>query len=169
VLEVARVLSDPEYRPRRSVAFVLFSGSEQQYLGSRKFIPDFPKLRHVEAFVGVQNIGSGDSVVVLGGGRFPSLYEVAWNRDTVAGRQNIVRGGEKNTARGDARAFEAVGIPSLMFTTQDGMHHNHTTTDMWENIDRRILLTTTTLLTETITQLGEGLYQGRSQQSRMLR
>ena len=169
VLETARLLSDPEYRPHRSVAFVLFSGSEQQYMGSRQFIADFPRLRKVEAFVGAQNIGSGDSVVVLGGGRFPSLYDIAAQRDTAHYRQNIVKGGKKSLARGDARAFETIGVPSLMFTTQNGMHHNHVTTDIWENIDRRILGITTTLMVETVVEIGEGLYQGRSPQSRALR
>lgn len=169
VLEVARLLSNPDYRPHRSVAFVLFSGSEQQYLGSRQFVADFPKLRFVEAFIGAQNIGSGDSVVVLGGGRFPTLYDIAYDRDTIHNRQNIVHGGKKSLARGDARAFEAIGVPSLMFTTQNGMHHNHVTTDIWENIDRRILGITTTLMLETVAEIGEGLYQGRSPQSRALR
>lgn len=169
VLETARLLSNPDYRPHRSVAFVLFSGSEQQYLGSRQFVADFPKLRRVEAFVGVQNIGSGDSVVVLGGGRFPTLYDIAAQRDTAHYRQNIVHGGKKSLARGDARAFETIGVPSLMFTTLNGMHHNHVTTDIWENIDRRILGITTTLVVETVAEIGEGLYQGRSPQSRALR
>ncbi len=169
VLETARLLSNPDYRPRRSVAFVLFSGSEQQYLGSRQFVADFPKLRFVEAFVGAQNIGSGDSVVVLGGGRFPTLYDIAHDRDTTHDRQHIVKGGKKNLARGDARAFEAIGVPSLMFTTLNGMHNNHVTTDIWENIDRRILGIATTLMLETVAEIGEGLYQGRSPQSRALR
>ena len=168
VLETARLLSNPDYRPHRSVAFVLFSGSEQQYLGSRRFIADFPQLRRVEAFVGAQNIGSGDSLVVLGGGRFPSLYDLARCHDTAHYRQHIVAGGKKSLARGDARAFEAIGVPSLMITTHDGMHHNHVTTDIWENIDRRILLQAATLMVETVAEIGEGLYQGRSPQSRAL-
>ena len=38
VLETARLLSQADYRPRRSVLFVIFSGSEQQYAGSRAFV-----------------------------------------------------------------------------------------------------------------------------------
>ena len=55
-----------------------------------------------------------------------------------------------------------------MITTHDGMHHNHVTTDIWENIDRRILLQAATLMVETVAEIGEGLYQGRSPQSRAL-
>ena len=219
VLETARLLSQTDYRPRRSVAFVLFSGSEQQYLGSRSFIADFPLLRRVEAFVNVQNIGYGDSLLVLGDNRYPALWNLArfcdtsahvfnnsfkelqriWPEATITGnlkgdsvvrtsdcrfpvmrksgnnnfladgRYDIMLSNGKSNPRGDARAFDKIGIPSVVITTHDGMHHNHVTTDMWENIDRRILTLATQLTSDLVAQLGEGLYQGRSQQSKLLR
>lgn len=161
VLETARLLSQADYRPRRSVLFVIFSGSEQQYAGSRAFVELYPQLKRAEAFVNVQNIGYGDSVAVMGGLKYPSLEALVLDRDTVAGRLNAVRGGEPKGLRGDARAFDAAKIPSVVITTTRGMHHNHTTTDVWENIDRRILTICSQLLTETVAELGEGLYQGR--------
>ena len=162
VLETARLLSQADYRPRRSVLFVIFSGSEQQYAGSRAFVELYPQLKRAEAFVNVQNIGYGDSVDVLGGYKYPTLESLVLDRDTVAGRMNIVRGGEPKGLRGDARALDAVHIPSVVITTTRGMHHNHTTTDVWENIDRRIVTLCSQLVTETVAELGEGLYQGRN-------
>ena len=162
VLETARLLSQADYRPRRSVLFVIFSGSEQQYAGSRAFVELYPQLKRAEAFVNVQNIGYGDSVDVLGGFKYPTLESLVLDRDTVAGRMNIVRGGEPKGLRGDARALDAVHIPSVVITTTRGMHHNHTTTDVWENIDRRIVTICSQLVTETVAELGEGLYQGRN-------
>ena len=162
VLETARLLSQADYRPRRSVLFVIFSGSEQQYAGSRAFVELYPQLKRAEAFVNVQNIGYGDSVDVLGGFKYPTLESIVLDRDTVAGRMNIVRGGEPKGLRGDARALDAVHIPSVVITTTRGMHHNHTTTDVWENIDRRIVTICSQLVTETVAELGEGLYQGRN-------
>lgn len=162
VLEAARVLSMADYRPRRSVLFVIFSGSEQQFAGSRNFVEVYPQLDKAEAFVNVQNIGYGDSVAVLGGMKYPTLESVVFDRDTVTGRLNVVRGGEPQGVRGDARAFDAAKIPSVVITTTRGMHHNHTTTDVWENIDRRILTICSQLATETVAELGEGLYQGRN-------
>ena len=162
VLETARLLSQADYRPRRSVLFVIFSGSEQQYAGSRAFVELYPQLKRAEAFVNVQNIGYGDSVDVLGGFKCPTLESLVLDRDTVAGRMNIVRGGEPKGLRGDARALDAVHIPSVVITTTRGMHHNHTTTDVWENIDRRIVTICSQLVTETVAELGEGLYQGRN-------
>ena len=162
VLETARLLSQADYRPRRSVLFVIFSGSEQQYAGSRTFVELYPQLKRAEAFVNVQNIGYGDSVAVFGGLKYPTLENLVLDRDTVAGRMNVVRGGEPKGLRGDARAFDAARIPSVVITTTRGMHHNHTTTDVWENIDRRIVTICSQLVTETVAELGEGLYQGRN-------
>ena len=169
LLETARVLSDKDYRPKRSILFVLFSGGEQQYLGSRMFAETYPQMRRVEAFVGVQNVGYGDSVVVLGGAKYPALCENLLMHDTVAGRNNVVRGGEPTSPRGDARAFDALGIPSMVVTTHDGMHYTRVTGDIWENIDRRILTITAQLVAETVAELGEGLYMGRSLSSKGMR
>lgn len=161
VLETARLLSKPEYRPKRSVLFVIFSGSEQLYAGSRQFVELYPQMKRIEAFVNVQNIGYGDSVTVLGGLKYPSLEELVLDRDTVTGRMNAVRSEEAQGVRGDARAFDAEKIPSVVITTTRGMHHNHTTTDIWENIDRRIITICSQLAMESVAELGEGLYQGR--------
>ena len=216
VLETARLLSQSAYRPKRSVLFVLFGGGEQQFLGSRMFVNSYPKLNRIEAFINMQNIGYGDSLVVLGDNRYPSLWEEAHFCDTssrtfdmsfndiqrlwpsatmhgnnkgdslvmlddyrftimkkltshsflVGGRHNMMLPAEKSNPRGDARAFDAVGIPSLVITTHHGMHHNHVTTDVWENIDRRILTLAAQLAADLTCQIGEGLYQGRSPKSR---
>ena len=168
VLEVARLLSKPAYRPRRSILFVLFSGSEQQFLGSRIFLHNYPKLRKVEAFVNAQNLGCGDSLLVLGDGHYPTLLDIARTRDA-AHFSLISRASGNTTPRGDARGFDHIGIPSLVFTTLNGMHHNRVTTDIWENIDRRILAAATQVMAETVRELGDGIYQGRSRKSKALK
>lgn len=166
VLETARLLSQPDYRPKRSVLFVLFSASEQQYLGSRQFAKGFKKLRRIEAFVNVQNIGYGDSVVVLGGDHYPTLYQLALDRDTAIGHHHVMRSIQPGEPRGDARVFDAMRLPSLVITTYNGMQHNHVTTDIWENIDRHILTASAQQALETVAELAEGLYVGRSPQSK---
>lgn len=169
LLETARVLSNPDYRPKRSVLFVVFSGSEQQYVGSRQFLETYPKQSRIEAFVGAQNIGGGDSLLVLGGSKYPSLYAIASARDTLPGRHNMKQEVEFSSPRGDARAFDVYGIPSLVFTTWNGMHNNHTTTDIWENVDRRVMTMAAQLMAETVAELGEGLYMGRNPKSKVIR
>ena len=59
-----------------------------------------------------------------------------------------------------------MGIPSLVFTTLNGMQHNRVTTDVWENIDRRILSAATQVMVETVRELSDGIYQGRSRKSK---
>lgn len=168
VLETARLLSQPQYRPRRSVLFVLFSGSEQQYLGSRIFLRNFSKLRKVEACINLQSIGSGDSIVLLGDNHYPTLWEIARVRDS-ANHGLIWQNPELTNPRGDARGFDVIGIPSLVFTTLRGLQHNHVTTDIWENIDRRILTAASQVAVETVRELCDGLYQGRSPRSKSLK
>ena len=165
VLEVARLLSLPQYRPRRSVLVVFFSGSEQLFLGSRIFLSGYPKLRKVEAFVNAQNLGCGDSLLVLGDNHYPGLYDIALRRDS-AHFELISARSAKTNPRGDARAFDQIGIPSLVFTTLNGMQHNRVTTDVWENIDRRILTAATQVMAETVRELSDGIYQGRSRKSK---
>ena len=166
VLEVARCMSHAGYRPKRSVLFVLFSGGEQQYLGSREFLARYPKLSRVEAFVNVQNIGCGDSLTVLGDNRYPTLWEIAHSHDTAADRGFMARSDEKTNPRGDARAFDRRRIPSIVITTHNGLQHNHVSSDIWENIDRSILNKATQLLLETSAELADGRYQGRSPKSK---
>lgn len=168
VLEAARLLSQPEYRPRRSILFVFFSGSEQQYMGSRIFLANYPELRKVEAFINVQNIGHGDSILVLGDNRYPTLWDVAQERDS-ANHSLIWQNPEKTNPKGDARAFDQIGIPSLVFTTHNGLPHNHVTSDIWEDIDRGIMTKTTQVMVETVRELADGYYQGRSLKSKALR
>jgi hypothetical protein len=166
VLEVARILSQSGYSPKRSILFVLFSGGEQQYLGSREFLAQYPKLPRVEAFLNPQNIGSGDSLVVLGDNRYPTLWDICHSHDTAEGRRFMAVNPEKTNPRGDARAFDQRHIPSLVITTKGGMQHNHVSSDIWENIDRRILTKAAQLLLETTAELADGRYQGRSPKSK---
>ena len=168
VLETARLLSQPQFRPRRSILFVLFSGSEQLYLGSRIFLANYPKMRKVEAFINVQNIGCGDSIVLLGDNRYPSLWEIARVRDS-ANHSLIHRSPEATNPRGDARGFDAIGIPSLVFTSLNGLQHNHVPSDIWENIDRRMLTGASQVMVETVRELSDGMYRGRTPKSKSLK
>lgn len=168
VLETARLLSQPQYRPRRSILFVLFSGSEQQYLGSRVFLSNYPKLRKVEAFINVQNIGHGDSIVLLGDNRYPTLWDIARVRDS-ANHGLLWHNPEKTNPKGDARGFDAIGIPSLVFTTLNGLPHNHVSSDIWEDIDRRMLTGVTQVVVETVRELTDGVYRGRSHKSKAMK
>lgn len=167
VLETARLLSMPETEHKRSVIFVLFSGTESQFLGSRIFVSNCDQLSHIDAFVDVECIGNGDSIAVLGNKRFPALWEIANKNDSVH-TQYMVHG-YKTAPRGDAAAFAQVGIPSIVITNYNGNHFSHVPSDIPENIDRTMIQKATSLLFHTVYELCDGDYQGRDPKSRKIK
>lgn len=164
LLEVARMLSLADEQPARSVVFVLFSGAESQYLGSQVFVSNFSPLKRIEAFINIESIGSGDSVMVQGNKRFPHLWNVANDMDSIF--THIMYHGEKTLPRGDAAAFAHVGIPSIVITNWHGYKHAHVPSDIAEHVNRNYLVKATKLAFETVYQLSFGDYQGRSTASR---
>lgn len=169
LLEVARMLHQADMQPRRSVVFVLFAGSQQQHLGSQIFVSNFKPLGRVEAFVGIENVGSGDSLVAMGNGRYPGLYGVACAMDSAFTDHFMARQFDKLPVAPGALAFDKVQIPSLIFTHLNGGKYHHLPSDIPENVDRAYLLRTAKLVYETVYELTFGDYQGRSLRSKKIR
>lgn len=167
LLEVARMLQQSPVQPQRSIVFVVFSGAEQTHLGSQIFVSNFKPLRNIEAFINAECIGSGDSIAVMGNKRFPNIWNIAAEMDSIH-TQSMVHG-FKTLPKGDATAFLHVGIPSLVFSTYNGNKHAHVPSDIPENINRRILTQSTTLMYHTVMELAKGYYQGRSEDSKRIR
>ena len=168
LLETARMLSQSDDQPSRSVVFVLFAGGEQQWLGSRIFVSNFKPLKRIEAYVDVSKIGSGDSIAVLGNRRYPQLWNVARRVDTLYCGNDMLTS-VKTMPKGNAAAFDHVGIPSINFTGYKGNRHAHVPSDIVENIDRKFVLKATQLLFETVLDLSFGEYQGRSNDSKRVK
>ena len=168
LLETARLLQQSYYQPSRSIIFVLFSAGEQQHLGSQIFVSNFKPLDKIEAFVNVTTVGCGDSINVLGNKRYPALWEVAHRVDTLYGSRDM-RVNVKTVPRGDAVAFDHVGIPCINITNYKGNRYAHVPSDIVENIDRRFIVKATQLLFETVLDLSFGEYQGRSAASKRVK
>lgn len=166
LLETARLLSQPQNRPRRNVIFVCFSGAESQYLGSQVFVSNFAQLHQVDAFINIECIGNGDSIAVLGNKRFPKLWQVADRNDSLYVHRMVH--GFKTLPKGDAIAFSEVGIPSLVFSTFNGNRYAHVPSDIAENIDRTLVQQAATLVIRTVDELCGGDYQGRDPKSRQI-
>jgi Zn-dependent M28 family amino/carboxypeptidase len=67
LLEVARVLSQSESRPSRSILFASFSGEEQGLLGSRLYVNDPPRpLSSTVAMINVDHAGIGNGRLTVG-------------------------------------------------------------------------------------------------------
>src|SRR5574344_25209 len=168
LLETGRMLSQAYPQPRRSVVFVVFSGGETQNLGSEIFLSNFNPLKRIEAFINVDCVGAGDSLVAQGNNAFPDLFKVACNMDSAFTNHRLVRG-QKINAKGDAALFAKIGIPSLTFTNLNGNRYNHMPTDIPENIDRQYIVKAAKLVYETVYELTFGDYQGRSMASKKVR
>lgn len=168
LLETARMLQYSYDQPSRSIIFVLFASGQQQHLGSQIFVSNFTPLKSIEAFVNVCTIGSGDSISVLGNKRFPALWDVAKKVDTTYCSSNVVTG-YKTNPKGDALAFEHVGIPAINITNFRGNRHASVPSDIMENIDRDYIVKATQLLFETVLDLSFGEYQGRSNASKRVK
>lgn len=168
LMETARLLQYSEDQPSRSIIFVLFSAGEQQHLGSQIFVSNFKPLKNIEAFVDVTSVGSGDSIAVLGNKRYPKLWNVARRVDTLYCTDDMCVG-FKTMPKGDAAAFDYVGIPSINITGYKGSRHPHVPSDIVENIDRNLIVKATQLLFETVLDLSFGEYQGRSSASKRVK
>lgn len=164
LLEIARLLNYTDEDPGRSIVFVLFSGAESQNVGSDVFVSNFKPLKNIEAFIDIENIGGGDSIMVYGNKRFPFLWDVANQMDKRF--THFMAVGQKTLPKADALPFFKVGIPSIVISNMGGSKHTHLPSDISENIDRSFLLKATKLSFETVYQLSFGDYQGRSTASR---
>lgn len=168
LLETARMLQYSEDQPSRSIVFVLFAAGEQQHLGSQIFVSNFTPLKRIEAFVNVSAVGCGDSIAVMGNKKYPNLWSVAKKVDTTYCTSDVAVA-MKTLPKGDAVAFDHVGIPSINITSYKGHRFNHVPSDIVENIDRRFVVKATQLLFETVLDLSFGEYQGRSNASKRVK
>lgn len=167
VLEVARMLTQCPLPPKRNVVFVLFAGAENEHEGSLEFLKRFKKLKYVEAFVNAESIGAGDSIRVLGNECYPLLYAMADSNDKHHTQAMTHIYSPKPD--GDAAHFNEIGIPSIVITTLNGHIHNHVQEDIPEYIDIEMVRRCTKLMFETVYELSEGIYRGRSLRSRAFR
>ncbi|MBR1792607.1 MAG: M28 family peptidase [Bacteroidales bacterium] len=167
LLEVARMLSEADEFQGRSVVFAIFSGGEQGHIGSDIFVKTFNPLAWIDAFINIECVGSGDSIALLGNKRYPKLWSIAAHNDSLYTQQaklDIMA-----APRTDAVAFDRIGIPSISIFTTNGHRYNHVPSDIPENVNRKMVANTTTLLYHTLIELCNGDYQGRSLESRRTR
>jgi hypothetical protein len=134
VLELARLLAANP--PRRSVAFVLFSGEELGLLGSQWFVEHMPvPTDSVVAMLNFDMVGrlSGDSLIVYGTAtatELPALLDSA----NAAGPRLQVKGVGDGFGPSDHSSFYAKNLPVLHFFTN--LHDDyHAATDDLEKLN----------------------------------
>lgn len=79
VMEVARTLSEGEFKPKRTIIFCCWAGEEMGLIGSRYFV-QYPcagvSIDRVTAYFNLDMVGLGDVIGAPGALNFPSIWEV---------------------------------------------------------------------------------------------
>jgi hypothetical protein len=128
VLALAEAFARNPVRPRRSVAFGLWSSEEAGLFGARRFVerPPVPRERIV-AYLNFDCVGHGDSIEVGGGESYPGFWEAAREIDRRNARLMVEHTGRGGGA--DADPFEEAGIPNLYFASRFSYTHLHQPSD----------------------------------------
>ena len=149
VLEIARILSKPENKPKRSILIVLFASEELGLNGSTFFANNliFPK-ENIKCMFNMDCVGYGDSIQVGGGIDNKELWDLAKSIDENNDQMMI-----SNTWKGggaDSEPFYQMGIKTLYFVTTNSYAHLHKTSDRVETLNPKLFEAITRLTYRTI-------------------
>lgn len=141
VLEVARVLSQTESPPRRSIAFVNFDLEENLLWGSRWFVEHSPRsLNKIRLFMTADLIGRNladldwSGLIVMGGERGTGLPKLISEMTVPPGLEIRILGADIVGTRSDYGPFRDREIPFLFFSC--GQHPDyHTPRDIPERVN----------------------------------
>ncbi|MFC1545752.1 M20/M25/M40 family metallo-hydrolase, partial [Gemmatimonadota bacterium] len=142
-LEVARVLSEAGYRPRRTIIFAGWCGEEMGLIGSRYYVnnpTDGVTMDQVVTAFNMDMVGLGTHIGAPGALNFPSIYEVIIrNQDADVMAALLPRTGGPGGS--DHSGFIELGIESFALMTSGGVGHTdyHQPEDDTWKIDPEIL------------------------------
>lgn len=137
MLEVARVLAQAPYAPRRSILLLSLSGEEQGLLGSRLYTSDpIVPLVNTSAMINVDHAGIGNGRLTVGvTGLEKTIAHEAGQSAGLADRLDLFG----FFPGGDHVPFKEAGVPTITVVS-GGVHpHFHQASDTVETIDPDIL------------------------------
>lgn len=158
VLEVARIMNQLKERPKRTIVFVLFASEESGLHGASHFVKQLQNPKDIVAFINADCVGNGDSIHVLGGIKYPELYQIILNKNKIY--TQFITTEPTGNPGADATPFMEVGIPCAYFKNKNGYHHLHLPSDTPETINRIMLEKQGILCLELLRELGRGSYHG---------
>ena len=132
VVELARVMSESQFRPKRSVLFLLLTGEEAGMFGSQHYIenPLFPLYKSIAA-INVDGVSAFDEVdaFTLLGDEYSELLEYSKAAARHLGLERAPLEGEfsaqQSFLRSDQAMFAIGGIPSAILL-ESFSYRNHT-------------------------------------------
>jgi len=124
-MEVARVLREGGFQPKRTVLFCCWCGEEMGLVGSTYFVNNpygDVSVAKVVTYLNMDMVGLGDILVAPGALDYPSIWEVI-KRDQDADIMTLVRPGVTERMSSDHAAFIRQGIEALALQTREGVGH----------------------------------------------
>ena len=125
VMEVARVLKEGNFRPRRTIIFCAWCGEELGLIGSY-YYGDNPcdgvTMDNVVTYFNMDMVGLGDAIGAPGALNFPSIWEVI-KRDQDEDVMAAVQPSTGGPGGSDQSAFIARGIEAMALMTRGGVGH----------------------------------------------
>lgn len=145
-MEVARVMSEAGYRPRRTIIFCAWSGEELGLIGSRYYVnnpTDGVTMDKVVTYFNMDMVGLGTHIGAPGALNFPSIYEVII-RNQEADVMEALRPRTGGPGGSDHSGFIELGIEAFALMTSGGVGHTdyHQPEDDTWKIDPVILYKT---------------------------
>jgi hypothetical protein len=142
-MEIARVLSEGNHRPRRTIVFAAWCGEEMGLIGSAYFVANPPEgidIDNVVTYFNMDMVGLGNTIGAPGALNFPTIWDVI-KRDQDADVIAAVRPSTGGPGGSDHSAFINQGIEALGLMTSGGVGHPyyHRPEDDTEKIDAEIL------------------------------
>jgi hypothetical protein len=158
-MEIARVLTEGDYRPRRTLIFCLWCGEELGLLGSQHYADnptDGVAMDRVVTYVNMDMVGLGDRIGAPGALNFPEIWEVMI-RDQEPDIISAVDPRTGGPGGSDHSAFVVLGIESLGLMTSGGVGHPdyHQPEDDTEKIEPEILRKTGQFVLQAVTNLAD--------------
>jgi Zn-dependent M28 family amino/carboxypeptidase len=115
-MEVARVLGQAQYKPKRTIVFAAWSGEEMGLLGSNHFGSNPPagiKMDQVVANFNCDMVGLGDAIGAPGALNFPEIWGKVIKRNQDPDVIAVVKPSTGGPGGSDHSTFIAKGIVSM--------------------------------------------------------
>ncbi len=146
VMEVARVLAEGGFKPKRTLLFACWTGEEMGLIGSRHYTDnpcDGVTMDQTVGCFNVDMVGMGEKLRASGALNFPSIWEVI-RRDQDPKIMERIDPSIGGTGGSDHTGFIKRGIESMMLITSGGIGHPdyHQPEDDTEKIDPEMLRVT---------------------------
>lgn len=143
VLEVARVLAQADFKPKRTLVFCCWCGEERGLLGSIHYTNqpcDGVTMDHVVACFNADMVGMGESLGASGALNFPTIWDVI-KSDQDPEILKRVEPSVGGTGGSDHTGFIRRGIETLFVMSRDGVGHQdyHQPEDDTEKIEPEMM------------------------------